>query len=172
MTTIFEGNVFSQYGQAYVHLEGTSDYADDVRAGQSNGLLGAAQPSTLFLTFGLHTGNVHLTIRSEPTAPPVDDAWEEIVEASFVMPEDGELGLADWDGNMWEPLPIAAGSYRVRYCARNFGQGESQNSDDEDAQPIEQYELIFWPGDPAPDQVLKTTRPAARYWHNVAQGKA
>lgn len=171
--TAFKGNVFSCYRQAFVHLEGTYDVDAKVRAGQVNGLLGAAVPTLLFLTFGLSMGNVHLTVRIFETEPELTDEWEEVVEASFLMPSDKTLGLADWNGTLWEAVPLVPGSYRVRYSAINFGEGEEQfdeeQADEEADSPVERYELSFWPAEAAPDKIVKTTRPAAAYWHKVAQ---
>ena len=171
MTTIFDGIVFSHYGQAYIHFKGTYDYADNVRLGQVNGLLGAVQATTLFLTFGLHTGNVRLCIKIAEQEPTVDDSWEEIVEASFIMQEGKELGFSDWNGEIWQPIPIAAGNYRVRYCACRFNEAEDLPESENEPEPIERYEVIFWQAPYKADKVLKVTSPFAQYWHDVAQGK-
>ena len=171
MKIAFEGTVSSHYGQAYVHLRDTFDLAEDVRANQSNGLLGAAQPTALFLTFGLHTGDVKLLVAIADTQPKIDQSWEEIVEASFTMPPNEEVGLADWGGSLWKLIPLEPGEYRVRYCARGFGQGKLLLEDDSPAPPLEQYELTFWKAPLAADRIVKVTRPAAQYWHDVAQGK-
>lgn len=168
MQTAFEGTVPVEYGQAYLHLQGTADYSGEVRKGQVNGLLGAAVPTALFLTFGLQTGEVKLTIRIADTQPPLDDRWEEAVEASFTMPASAVLGLADWDGELWHPVPLAPGNYRVRYTALRFGEAENAPTPDDDADPIEQYEVVFWPAAIAPDAILKVTRRAAKYWHEAA----
>ena len=171
MKTIFEGVVISCYGQAYVHFKDTYDYGDDVRKGQMNGLLGAAQPTTLFLTFGLHTGNVKLSLRVADKAPDFDESWEEVVEASFGVPDSQEIEFTDWNGDIQQALPLAAGTYRVRYTANNFGEAEDLPESENDASPIERYELTFWPAPREPDRVLKVTRSAAQYWHDHAQGK-
>ena len=172
MQTAFEGTVSVDYGQAYLHLQGTADYSGEVRQGQINGLLGAAVPTALFLTFGLHTGEVKLTIKITDAPPSLDDYWEEAVEASFTMPKSAVLGLADWEGELWHPVPLAPGTYRVRYTARRFGEAENAPTSDDDADPIEQYEVTFWPAAMAPDSILKATRPAAKYWHDVAARSA
>jgi hypothetical protein len=171
MKTIFDGVVFSHYGQAYIHLKDTFNYADDVRKGQVNGLLGAAQPTTLFLTFGLHTGNVRLAVKVANVQPAVDDSWEEIVEASFTLSGSKILGLSDWNGEIWQPVPIEPGTYRVRYSARRFGEAEEVPESENAVDPIEHYEVILWRAPLQADRVLKVTRPAAQYWHDVAQGK-
>ncbi|MBK6651136.1 MAG: hypothetical protein IPG42_16505 [Betaproteobacteria bacterium] len=106
MQTIFTGTLLSCYGQAYVQFKNTFDQGQDHRRGQVNGILGAAVPTILFLTFGLHTGDVYLTLKVAQEPPPVDDSWEEIVEASFTMPAQVELGLRDWDGTFGNPFPL------------------------------------------------------------------
>jgi hypothetical protein len=171
MKTIFDDIVLSCYGQAYVHIKDTYDYANEVRRGQVNGLLGAVQPSTLFLTFGLHTGNVKLTIRVADTAPPVDELWEEVVEASFNVPTSQVIEFMDWNGIVHHQLELAPGSNRVRYTAINFGSAEDIPESENDASPIEHYELTFWPEAHGPDKILKTTRASAQYWHDLAQGR-
>lgn len=171
MKIIFDGIILSCYGQAYVHFKDTHDYGDEVRKGQINGLLGVAQPSTLFLTFGLHTGNVKFTLRVADQAPPLDDAWEEVVEASFTVPASQEIEFTDWNGDIHVPVPLSPGTYRVRYTALNFGEAEDVPESENDTNPMERYELTLWPASLAPDQILKVSRPAAQYWHDYAQGK-
>ena len=171
MKTIFDGIVLSCYGQAYVHFKDTHGYADDVRKDQLNGLLGAAQPNTLFLTFGLHTGHVRFTIKVADKAPEIEASWEEIVEASFTVPEFQEITFTDWNGDIHLPVPLLPGTYRVRYTAENFGEAEDLPESENDANPLERYELTFWPALHERDQILKVTRPAAQYWHDHAQGK-
>lgn len=171
MQTIFDGVLYAYYGQAYIHLKDTYDFGENVRKGQVNGLLGAAYPTTLFLTFGLHTGAVKLTVKVADAPPNLDELWEEVVEAPFTMPEAGTLGLADWNGDVWCPIPIAPGAYRVRYSAQQFGEAEEVPESENDLNPLERYEVIFWPAERQPDQILKVTRPAAQYWHDFAQGK-
>ncbi|ABB56245.1 hypothetical protein [Synechococcus elongatus] len=170
MQTIFDGVLYAHYRQAYIHIKGTYDFAENVRKGQVNGLLGAAYPTTLFLTFGLHSGAVRLSVKLASLPPDLDESWEEIVEAPFTMPETGTLGLSDWEGQLWYPIPIAPGSYRVRFSAQQFGEAEEVPESENDLNPIERYEVIFWPAARQPDQILKVTRPAAQYWHDFAQG--
>lgn len=171
MKTIFDGRVFAHYGQAYIQLPEVSVDASDARAGQNNGILGAARPGMLFLCFGLHTGYVTLTIKLAESQPPADGSWEEIVEASFSVPQTGELILWDWNGNLSEPLAIEPGQYRVRYSARNFGVAEDLYDAPDDEAPIEHYEVVFWPAPREPDAILKVTRARAQYWHDCAQAR-
>ncbi|WP_396271203.1 hypothetical protein [Ideonella sp.] len=170
MRTVFNGTIFSHYGQAYIHLQDTCDWADGAFKGQRNGLLGTAVPTTLSLTFGLHTGDVALSVRIANSRPEVEEMWEEVVEAPFTMPESEILGLADWNGCIWEPIPLEPGTYRARFTALAFGQGEE--AEELNTSLIERYEVTFWRAPLEGDEVIKVTRPAALYWHNVAQGLA
>ena len=88
------------------------------------------------------------------------------------MSEGKELGLSDWNGEIWQPIPIAAGSYRVRYSACRFNEAEDLPESDNEPEPIERYEVIFWQAPYQADKILKVTTPSAQYWHDVAQGKA
>src|SRR5215472_12718518 len=103
------------YGQIYV--QSGEDYPDlaECFGGQSNGLCGAAMPGMLFLITGLHTGEVGFTVQLYHEPPPIDDSWQEVVEASF-QPM-GEAELVGWAGQEYWPLDLAEVSYRVRYSA-------------------------------------------------------
>ncbi len=47
---------------------------------------------TLWLTTGLHTGNVGFTVEVHDRAPPLDSQWEDVVEVSF-HPASGSSAL-------------------------------------------------------------------------------
>jgi hypothetical protein len=81
--TLMSEPAWVHYGQLYV--ESSDFYADlgECFGGQQNGLCGAAIQGKLFLITGLHTGKVGFTVELHDEAPPIDDEWEEIVEASF-----------------------------------------------------------------------------------------
>lgn len=167
----FDEPVFSEFCQAFI-AEAEADICGEHKLGQDNGLLGAAEPQFLYLTFGLHTGEVWLTVRLEASEPPVDDRWGEIVEAPFVVKEGMELGVRDLGENLFRPLPLAPGSYRVRYSALNFGATVgAPASDGESAPPLERYELVFWPCEPRPDAVIKVTSERAAYEHYAVRNR-
>jgi hypothetical protein len=96
MTTMFEGRLWVHYGQAYVY--GGNDEIDlkAAFARQQNGLCGAADPGSLFLITGLHTGSVDFRVEHHDHEPPTDASWEEIVEVSFRPDE--PVTLAQWGG--------------------------------------------------------------------------
>ncbi|WP_052407560.1 hypothetical protein [Allokutzneria albata] len=110
---------------------------DDCFPGQRNGLCGAAAPGFMFL----HTGQVGFTVELHDSAPPVDEAWEDVVEVPY-RPQP-ETALAPWGaGTAWD-LALAETGYRVRYCGMRMDAGQ------------ERYLLQFWPVRPAPDQVTR-----------------
>ncbi|MGW0916873.1 hypothetical protein ACWD1Z_34955 [Streptomyces sp. NPDC002784] len=58
-------------------------------------LCGAANPGHLFLTTGLHTGRVGLTVEVHEAEPSLDERWEEIVEVSF-RPGSSQTAVVPW----------------------------------------------------------------------------
>jgi hypothetical protein len=172
MNTVFSDLINAHYGQAHVHLQGGDYEVAYAWEDQTNGLLGVAEKNLLLLMFGLHTGMVHLSVKVSREEPELDNSWEEIVEASFTMPEEQALGLRDWGGTFWQPIPLKPGPHRVRYSARHFKEGEELSMGDSSTHPTEEYELVFWPSPSRADQIIKVTKRAAQYWHDAAQGKA
>ncbi|MCW7540903.1 hypothetical protein OOT46_24075 [Aquabacterium sp. A7-Y] len=83
MKLLFDGLFHTSYSQGYLCLGETYDITEDWRKDQVNGLLGAAFPTFLYLVFGLHTGDVRLTIRLCDSEPKREAFWEEAVEVSF-----------------------------------------------------------------------------------------
>ena len=134
-------------------------------AGQTNGLCGAAIPGWLIFTTGLHSGRIGFTVDVLDAEPPLDENWEEIVEVSFVQ-EDIEASLVHFYGPAAGTLPLAPGTYRARYCAKNMDQANEADTHRGDP-PINFYSLIFWPATVASDAILKQTAESARYWHQT-----
>jgi hypothetical protein len=162
--TVFDGKLAVHYGQAYVLTpECEMLFPVDAFAHQRNGLCGAAVPGGLFLTTGLHTGYVKLLVQVHHARPPVDESWDEIVEAGWLL-NSGPVVLDDWDGTKVCDIPLAKGSYRVRYAARRFGEATEEDQED-DQEPLESYLLAFWPSLYADDTVLKQTSERAAYWN-------
>ena len=101
--------------------------------------------------------------------PPIDDKWEEIVEASINIQDGGiqfrEWGMGEDEGH---PLALETGWHRVRYCAVGMDMDHDFEDDEEEEKPpeTEYYEIIFWPGSKADDQILKCTSERAKYWHS------
>ena len=102
MRILFQGDVRVSYRQLYVQNSDPlpEGFPDGAWAGQENGLCGAAYPGLLFLTTGLHTGNVGFTVESHDQTPPIDDSWEEIVEVSFTPGRAGGTGPVGGRGRL------------------------------------------------------------------------
>jgi hypothetical protein len=171
MTVVFDGAFPVHYGQAYV-LSVDGDIGPDFNEcfrGQRNGLLGAASPGRLWLTTGLHTGQVRLRVEVHDSAPPVDAAWEEIVEASFT-PAGAATGIYPWAEPLAIALDLAAVSHRARWCATEMDTAREQDTLLSGEPLIDSYALVLWPAPVAPDEVVRQTSEVAAYWHRWAQG--
>jgi hypothetical protein len=167
MTELFSGNINVQYGQAYLELDGTFAGAmEDCFRGQSNGLCGAGDPDLLFLTTGLHTGPVGLTIQLYDADPGIDESWEEIVEVSFQTSR-GIVTLTEWAADQDFGMTVPAGWYRARYQGRAMQAANDLDTNIDDI-PVDHYRLDIWPAPPAADHVLKQTSAIAAYWHDWA----
>lgn len=115
------GEVHVHYGQIYVESDpaGTTPGLSEAFAGQNGGLCGAAVPGALWLSTGLHTGNVGFVVEVHAAPPALDPAWEDVVEVSF-RPESERTSLVQWAGEAAWDLDLPRTDYRVRYCARGW----------------------------------------------------
>lgn len=164
---VFERDVGVHYGFVYLDsgVEGW-DQGGEQRAGQRNGLLGAAQPGFLYITTGMHTGLVPFRVEAHEVAPAIDGSCGEIVEASCDL-RGPEITLSTFDGAAAFVLP-RNGPHRVRLSARDFEAGREQERYEPDEPVRDSYLVQMWPAPMAPDEILKVTSPAAAYWHEVA----
>jgi hypothetical protein len=162
MRTLMTGPVWVSYSQIYVESGPDDIDPDESFAGQQNGLCGAAKAGSLFLTTGLHTGEVGFAVELHDDEPPLDDTWEEIVEASY-RPL-GDVTLMTWagDGGSWG-LDLEEINYRVRYCGSGMDPAHQ-------GAPVDRYLLQFWPAPPATDRIVKQTSAQAAYWHRRSCG--
>jgi hypothetical protein len=166
---IFDGRLWVHYGQAYVLPKGSYDI--DLQGsfcGQRNGLCGAASGTELFLITGLHTGDVAFVLDLFDAEPQIDLSWEEIVEASFSVGPQG-VSLVEWGGQHAYGIPIAAGTYRARYCARGMQRGRDIDNIQKGETPVDSYSLAIWPAEASQDVVIKQTSEIADYWHKYAR---
>ncbi|MEU9663762.1 hypothetical protein [Streptomyces chartreusis] len=94
-----DGEVHVHYGQIYVESDPDSfgPGLAEAFAGQSAGLCGAAIPGALWLSTGLHTGSVGFCVEVHDQAPPLDAAWDDVVEVSF-RPVSSRSALVQWGG--------------------------------------------------------------------------
>ncbi|TCC16213.1 hypothetical protein [Kribbella speibonae] len=166
MRTLMSGPASVHYGQLYVQSGGRDPELPESFAGHQNGLCGAAVEGTLFLVTGLHTGDVGFGVELYDDAPPIDDSWEEIVEASF-RPL-GETFLTGFDSGYW-PLELELVDYRARYCGWGMDAGHQAAPPEDGEPPVDRYLLQLWPAPPEPDRVIRQTSAQAAYWHDVAR---
>ncbi|MGQ4514649.1 hypothetical protein [Streptomyces sp. DW26H14] len=164
------GEVHVHYGQIYVESDPDNPTTDlsEAFAGQSGGLCGAAVPGALWMTTGLHTGDVGFCVEVHDEAPALDPAWEDVVEVSFRPLSEGSC-LIQWGGGAAWHLGLAVTDYRVRYCARGMDEGQKQDTRVEGVPQKDSYLLQFWPAPPAQDRVVRQTAEAAAYWHRYAR---
>ncbi|WP_116114453.1 hypothetical protein [Amycolatopsis ruanii] len=170
MTLLFRGELHVHYGQFSVEsrTDGFFDGLTDARGGQSNGLCGAAVPGLLFLTTGLHTGNVEVTVEVLDAPPPVGPDWEDVVEVSF-RPATATVRLVQWTAEASWPLDLAPVSYRVRYCASGMDRARERDTRLDGEPLLDRYLLQLWPAPPAADAVVRQTSAIAAYWHDHAR---
>src|SRR3954469_6026945 len=116
MAVLFDDEISVHYG--FIHLMPVEALPDlmQARAGQINGLLGAAETGTLSMVTGTHTGRVSFRLELLNAEPLLMPDWEEVVEASFSVPDTAEMLLAAFEESTRIDLPNFT-SYRARYCA-------------------------------------------------------
>ncbi|MBB5799989.1 hypothetical protein HDA41_007953 [Streptomyces caelestis] len=165
-----EGEVHVHYGQIYVETDPDSfgPGLAEAFAGQRAGLCGAATPGALWLSTGLHTGEVGFTVEVHEQAPPLDPAWEDVVEVSF-RPVSEDSALVEWAGEDSWQLDLEETDYRVRYCAKGMDQASERDTRMDGEPQLDRYLLQFWPAPPEPDRVLKQTSRIADRWHRYAR---
>ncbi|MCX4744073.1 hypothetical protein OG455_00850 [Kitasatospora sp. NBC_01287] len=170
MRVLVGGEVHVHYSQLYVEsdAEKFTPLLEEAFAGQAAGLCGGAQAGALFLSTGLHTGNVGFTVELHELRPPVDDGWEEVVEVPFT-PASERTVLMQWAGEACWELDLVETDYRARYCARGMDRARAADTRGEGEPQLDQYLLQLWPSPPAPARVLKQTSEIAAYWHNYAR---
>lgn len=168
MRTVLSGEVNVRYGQVYVESSVWGYAMDECFAGQSNGLCGSGAPGGLFLNTGLFTGKVGFTVELHDQEPPMDDAWEDVVEAPF-RPLGPDVVLVEWDGEHCWNLGLEERDYRVRYCAIGMDTACAFDTRPDDGPQVDQYCLQFWPTAPSPDHVIKQTSEIAAHWHDFAR---
>jgi hypothetical protein len=170
VSVIFDGTFPVAYWQADVlGPDQVNSDLEEAFVGQRNGLLGGSVQGQLWLTTGLHSGYVALGVEVRVQGePPADDAWQEVVEVSFV-PTTAAAALTAWAGQ-GNPIPLGleVAPYRVRMCASGMDEARQQDTLLE-GEPIDKYLLVFWKAEPEPDRVVKQTSQVAESSHNWAQ---
>lgn len=161
-----DGELFVQYGFVYVDSGvGGWDEEVDQRAGQRNGLAGAAQAGFVMLTTGTHTGDVPLRFELYRKEPPVDERWDEIVEVSVDL-RDRRLEVTSFDRELAVRKLRQNGPHRLRYSAIRF---EDERHRREHEVALDRYLVQLWPAPMGPDEIVKKTSGVADYWHGLAR---
>lgn len=167
MTVLLDIDVHVHYGFLCLTAPDAGVPEGNPRAGQTNGLCGAAVPGALAMVTGLHTGAVPVRVEALEVAPPLDDSWEDVVEVSFHAP-DRSLMLSAFEEAHQLTLPLA-GDLRARWSARGMEAAREADTRLDDEPALEAYLLQLWPAAPAPDTVLRESSTVAAYWHGVAR---
>lgn len=138
-------------------------------AGQVNGLVGAASGEGVYLNLARRSGGSSMRIVLLDAAPPLDEAYEDVVEVSATVPADTEVSWMNWAGESQGELEgIAPGSYRLRVSAR----GRDAGADGEFADGVvDSYLVEIWPAAPALDSIVRVGSGEARYWHREVGGR-
>ena len=165
---LFDGDLYVHYG--FINLIGAQDEPADLmatRAGQRNGLAGAAVPGQLSLVTGLHTGDVPFAVGWHDTEPAIGDEWEDVVELSF-RPRQADLVLQTFQDFSELRLPTVR-NLRVRYCVTGMDAGHQTDTTLEGEPAPDRYRLQLWPAEPAPEVIVRQTSATAAYWHREAR---
>ncbi|MBB4710447.1 hypothetical protein BJ965_000329 [Streptomyces luteogriseus] len=101
-------------------------------------------------------------------APPLDPAWEDVVEVSF-RPASARCALVQWAGEASWDLDLEETDYRVRYCALGMDRAEEEDTRLGEVPQLDRCLLQFWPAPPEPDRALKETSRIAAHWHRYAR---
>ena len=167
VSVLFDADIEVHYG--FLSLQPATAAADPAtgRAGQLNGLCGAAEPGCLSMTTGLHTGQVPLRIEAHDDEPPVSADWEEVVEVSCTF-EPGGYILAAFDFREDIQLPTP-GSYRARWCASGMDQAHEADTRMDDEPALDRYLLQLWPALQRAEVLIRQTSEVAAYWHSIAR---
>jgi hypothetical protein len=110
----------------------------------------------------------HHQSASRPT--PVDQGWEDVVEASIEFAMKDAL-LSSFEESIPVQLPTT-GWHRARYCGRGMDAGHELDTSDEGEAAPDRYLVQLWPAPPEPDRVIAQGSETAAYWHQVARGKS
>ena len=160
---IVDGPINASYGQMYLasgDVVGEEHFLSAF-AGQTNGLCGGSDQGVLSLRCSSLAMDVPISVHVHDTPPPIDHAWEEIVEAPFT-PLEGPVHLYGCGGNSVE-VPIPTEHYRARCCASGLVDLPDIGVPGETS---ERYLLILWPEARRPDEIIKQTSKFAKYLHN------
>jgi hypothetical protein len=171
-TVLLDEVIETDYGQfdlGWARSFGFDGDFDRFFEGQLNGLVGAADPSGVYLNLARRSGGskVRIELLDHPQGPR-PDIWQDIVEVSVDVPEGSAPRWSSWTGESSGKLPIPAGTYRLRVsaCGRDEGRvGEFAEG------VVDSYLLELWPAPIEPDAIVRTRSDDAAYWHRELGGR-
>ncbi|MFJ8193895.1 hypothetical protein ACIQ8D_29680 [Streptomyces sp. NPDC096094] len=167
MRRVYSGELAAAHGWFHVdsHRRPLGPGPAKACAGDVDGPCGAAVPGRLLLGAGLRTGRVGLTVEVHGAAPPLDDDWEDVVEASFRPVSPSTAVLPCGHGVLCE-VDLPPADHRVRCCGRGTDRTEETEFTAAGvAGPVGHYLLQFWPAPPAADRVVRQTSRGAEVRH-------
>lgn len=159
--------VFTDYGQfdlTWTASGGFDGDSDRYFEGQINGLVGAADPSGVYIGLGRRSGGSRVRVVLLDQQPArTESQWEDVVEVSTTLGEDAEPYWTTWAGESGGDLSgLTVGNYRVRVSAKGRDLGQADEFADG---VVDEYLVELWRAENAPDAILRTTSESARYWH-------
>ena len=165
-TVLLDQLVATDYGQldlGWTDAFGFDGEFDRFFAGQVNGVAGAADDTGVYVNLARRSGGSWVRIELVEQVPaPRPEEWEDVVEVSVTIPEGARPRWSSWAGEDSGPLPVPAGTYRLRVSAR----GRDAGRDGEFAEGVvDFYRLELWPAPPAPDAIMRVGSQDAAYWH-------
>jgi hypothetical protein len=170
MRVLMDEVVETDYGQLDLWVDGDGGDAEDEDEGdvqatfadQVNGLAGAATPGRIYLNLARRSGGSPVRIEAHDEEAPLGQDWEDIVEVSTVVGQEGRGGWTSWAGEDGGELELPSGPCRVRVSAR----GRDAGADGEDAdEPVDFYLVQLWPAPVEPDVIVRVGSDDARSWH-------
>ncbi|RZU51292.1 hypothetical protein EV385_3103 [Krasilnikovia cinnamomea] len=156
-----ESDLFVTY-HTFGLVDGDRDWPADLPS-PTNGLI-HPYPGGALLYTGIHTGQVHVQVRTSPAPPAqLDDSrdWESIAEVSVDSPQ-GRLAVRSFEN--LPDLPVLSINGRGTYRVRAYALGRDTDIDGTATTPFEYYLIEVWP---APAAEATSYRSVDRYGDEV-----